>query len=174
MSFRRGDLICLLPYLPYLFLNSSQLPSLFKLILSFYQQQSFIKIPVISERFSSATSLQYYHQLPSLDRFVSYIRKHACHDQDSSCHNEISTVHSAKYIDIDFDAISQILSMNVYWDGSFRPHGWTEVLQKSRRQDKIEVGVLEAEKAIEPEHLALSGFLTVVGEDDKPGMAVPI
>lgn len=133
-------------------------------------QESFIKIPVISERFSSATSLQYYHLLPTLDNFVSYIQEYACHDtRDSPCHKKTSTIQSASYVDIDFDAISHSLSINAFWDASVNPHGWSETVEKSRSQDKIEVGVLEAEKPTEPEELSLSGFLTVVGEDDKPG-----
>lgn len=34
--------------------------------------------------------------------------------------------------------------------------------------DRLEVGILSPEKATEPEELSLGGFLTVIGEDDKP------
>ncbi|KAI9790402.1 MAG: protease B nonderepressible form [Peltula sp. TS41687] len=137
-------------------------------------EKSFIKIPVVSERFSSATSLQYYNLLPSLKNFVSYIQRQACHHDEgrasslSACYNNISTLLSASYVDIDFDAISHILSIHAFWPASAKPNGWSETFARSRSQDKIEVGVLEAEKPTEPEELSFSGFLTVVGEDDKP------
>ena len=35
---------------------------------------------------------------------------------------------------------------------------------------KVEVGVLANEVPTEPEELKLGGWLTVVGEDEKPGM----
>ena len=132
-------------------------------------QDSFSKIPMISERFSSSTSSQYYHLLPSLHDFVYYLQDVSCDHGDTSCSEAVSTVESATYIDVDYDAISHVLVINSFWNAAPEPNGWTETLEHSSEMDRLEVGVLENEKPSEPEELSLGGFLTVIGKDDKPG-----
>lgn len=144
--------------------------SLVRILMAFaFLKDSFTRIPMLSERFSSATALQFHHLLPSLDHFVSYIQKRICKDGDSSCLNSVSSLQSTSYLDIDYDAISHVLSVNAFWPSALQLEGWTERLENAMPEDKIEVGVLGPEKATTPEELSLGGYLTVVGEDEKPG-----
>ena len=75
---------------------------------------------------------------------------------------------SAGYVDIDFDTISQALSISTFRGKPLDEIGWTERFNNSGGAIKIEIGVLASEKPTEPEELSLGGFLTIVGEDDKP------
>ena len=100
---------------------------------------------------------------------------------------------SADHVDIDFDTISQALSISTFRHKSPEPSGWNERISsgasikikesvsvrigvnvnvggsvKSGAGRKIEVGVLANEPPTELENLSLGGFLTVVGEDEKP------
>ena len=48
-------------------------------------------------------------------------------------------------------------------------------MQISEAANRIEVGVLANETPTEPEELSLGGFLTVIGEDEKPSpQALPV
>lgn len=74
-------------------------------------------------------------------------------------------------MDLDFDAISHALVVTSfspplgYVSGTkHEPH----VASKPQEGDQLEVGVLQAETAKEPEELSLGGFLTVVGESETP------
>ena len=49
-------------------------------------------------------------------------------------------------------------------------NGWSEHIRNERGGAKVEVGMLSNEQPIEPEELSLSGYLTVLGEDEKPSM----
>ncbi|MCJ1388379.1 protease B nonderepressible form [Xylographa bjoerkii] len=75
---------------------------------------------------------------------------------------------SADYVDMDFDAISQALSISTFRGEPPNQIGWTERFNNSGGAIKVEVGILATEKPTEPEELSLGGFLTIVGEDDKP------
>jgi hypothetical protein len=92
---------------------------------------------------------------------------HACKDQ-------VQELENASYIDIDFDAISHALVFTAFWNldrlkilpgqRDNRP------IKKERSEDTIEMGVLQIEKATEPEELSLGGYLTVIGENDHPSI----
>ncbi|MCJ1405397.1 protease B nonderepressible form [Xylographa trunciseda] len=74
----------------------------------------------------------------------------------------------ANYVDIDFDTISQALIISAYRHEPLDQVGWTEQFDNFGGAVKVEVGVLANEEPTEPEELSLGGFLTIVGEDDKP------
>ena len=75
---------------------------------------------------------------------------------------------SANYVDIDFDTISQVLRISIFRHKPPDQAGWTEQFDNVSGAVKVEVGVLASEKPTEPEEISLGGFLTVVGEDEKP------
>lgn len=88
--------------------------------------------------------------------------------------NEADAIQRASHLDLDFDAISHAVTATVAWKADA---DWKEpldhpntarVIVKLREQDRVEVGVLQGEKATEPEELALGGYLSVLGEDDEP------
>jgi hypothetical protein len=78
-------------------------------------------------------------------------------------------------LDIDYDSISHVLILNGFWSHAPNPSGWIERIQKDEAgTDKVEVGVLQHEPSTDPEELKLGGFLTVVGEDDKPSLLLDL
>ncbi|OMP89154.1 Protein pbn1 [Diplodia seriata] len=126
---------------------------------------TFIGVPILSERFSMSASSQYHSLLPSLQNLVSYISEKFCTADD--CRTKASSLLSASYIDFDVDAISNALVINAFWaEGPTEGGLWNEEISRGRA-DTMEVGVLNNEVPLEPEELSLSGFLTVVGDDTK-------
>lgn len=96
-----------------------------------------------------------------------------------ACEDEARYVEYAASLDLDFDAISHAVTLSATWspdsdaetrDGESRPgSGITDrPVIKYRENHRIEVGVLQSEKADEVEELSLGGYLAVLGEDDKP------
>lgn len=79
---------------------------------------------------------------------------------------------NASYIDVDFDAISHALVFTTFWN----PHRQQILsaqrgkrpIKSIRADDTIEVGVVQSEKATEPEELSLGGYLTVIGQNYHP------
>ena len=72
----------------------------------------------------------------------------------------------AAYVDYDFDVINHAVNIAIV---SAPSHSTNARAHKLSPEDRLEVGILSPEKADEPEELKLGGYLTVVGEDDKPG-----
>ncbi|KAF2811037.1 PIG-X-domain-containing protein [Mytilinidion resinicola] len=131
-------------------------------------KETFVNMPILSERFSSSSTSQYYQLLPSLDDLVTYIQQSLCPKSNSKCQQQASTLGSATYVDFDYDTISHALILNAFWAREPSEGSWTESISLQKEGDTIEVGVLTSEKAVDKEDLAFSGFLTVVGEDSKP------
>lgn len=103
---------------------------------------------------------------------VTYIQQKICR-ANTACDNHAASILSADSVDIDYDSISQTLLISGYFSKSPGNHGWTEkIRQREFGWDKVEVGLLALERATSPEELSMSGFLTVVGEDDKLSMFV--
>jgi hypothetical protein len=70
-------------------------------------------------------------------------------------------------VDITYDAISQSLVFAAFTSQQTEP--WQLTLESLEAEKKVEVGVLGVEAPIAPESFTLSGFLHVVGVDDKLG-----
>jgi hypothetical protein len=120
-----------------------------------------------------SSAFQYYQLLPSLKDLVTYIQQKICATSDRSCQAQAASLLSATYVDIDFDTISHALVFNGFWDRAPGAESWTETIPLRQKTDHIEVGVLTSEKAVDPEDLAFSGFLTVIGKDSKPSTHSP-
>ncbi|KAI4123681.1 MAG: hypothetical protein LQ347_006059, partial [Umbilicaria vellea] len=131
-------------------------------------QDTFTGLPMVSERFATSSAFQYHQLLPSLAELKSYVQQKICSASDLSCHAKAVALHSADYLDIDYDAISQSLVLSVFRHASPSSGIWDETLRKVVGSANIEVGILANEKPTEPERLSLGGFLTVIGEDTKP------
>ncbi|KAL1885267.1 protease B nonderepressible form [Paecilomyces lecythidis] len=130
---------------------------------------SFTTPPLISQRFASVASYQFYSVLPSISELVTYIQQTLCPSSDVECRNTAASLLSADYVDIDYDRISHALSVSAYWAKSPEGKGWTTEVKKSELgSEKIEVGLLSSQPATEPEELSVGGLLAVVGEDDRP------
>ncbi|KAF2630350.1 PIG-X-domain-containing protein [Macroventuria anomochaeta] len=119
-----------------------------------------IKIPMLSERFSMSTALQYYSPFSEDDWDASKIAEWF--------QNMTGADSSASYIDIDYDAISQAVIFTVVWSHAPNKKGWTESVYVPEDESTVEIGVLSHEPNTDPEDVQFGGFLTMLGRDDKP------
>nr|POE65309.1 protein pbn1 [Quercus suber] len=131
---------------------------------------SFSRQEIISERFSSSSTYQLYSPLDSIQQFQRYVAQKLCED-NSQCIQEAATLEGASTLDIDFDAISHAVTVTAYWtkEGLSRFKHTHKNVKKTRPQDSVEVGILQAQKADEPEELKLGGALHVLAADEKRG-----
>ncbi|KAF2715205.1 PIG-X-domain-containing protein [Pleomassaria siparia CBS 279.74] len=132
--------------------------------------KSFIKLPILSERFSHSASTQYYSHAPSLSHLVSYIQTKLCKSHSPWCKDAAASLLTASYLDMDYDTISHAVILSAYWEEAPNGESWTESISLSGSEERIEVGVLIHEPNPDPEDIGFGGFLTVLGEDDKPSM----
>ncbi|TKA68450.1 hypothetical protein B0A55_07725 [Friedmanniomyces simplex] len=131
---------------------------------------SFSTPPILSERFAHSSSLQYFHRLPKLLHFQTWLARTFCPGVfRGPCPNEVASLSYASYIDIDYDTISHAVTLTAVWRQGIAAEAARTPARIWAEGDGLEVGVLVEEKADEPEELKLGGFLTVVGEDEKPG-----
>ena len=142
---------------------------------------SFSKPSVRSERFASTSTYQYYH-LGSIDQYIGvHVLERLCASKPpglQACKDHVQELENASYIDVDFDAISHALAFTAFFNPN-RPkilpgQRDNRPIKKGKPEDTIEVGVLQSEKATEPEELSLGGYLTVIGESDHPSIAFPV
>ncbi|EAW12590.1 uncharacterized protein ACLA_010160 [Aspergillus clavatus NRRL 1] len=130
-------------------------------------ETSFIQPPIHSKRFASTAAFQYHSRLRSLDNLVTFIQHKFCDSSDEKCHQHVKELLSADSVDIDYNSISHALTVSGYWSKS-PAQGWSEeIKQHVAGTDKVEVGLLGVETAIEPEELKMGGLLGVVGQDEK-------
>ena len=140
---------------------------------------TFTRPPVLSERFASTSSLQYYSLLPSINRLVAYLQRSVCSRSDALCTHDAALLNLADSLDFDYDSISHTLTLTAFWSkppsvlydpigDSTTQNSWTLDVHRASKLDRVEVGVLSPSQATDAHDLKLSGFLTVVGEDEKP------
>ncbi|EME42799.1 hypothetical protein DOTSEDRAFT_173233 [Dothistroma septosporum NZE10] len=138
---------------------------------------SFSKPPVLSERFASSSTWQFYHDPFDLMTMNTNLQKSLC-DQVSAesslgkvCKILSSTI-TAAYVDYDFDVISHAVTITILWPPTSAHTDRHEKFgaRKIDSSDRLEVGIISPEQPPEdePESLSMAGFLTVVGEDSKP------
>ncbi|EER37522.1 conserved hypothetical protein [Histoplasma capsulatum var. duboisii H88] len=140
-------------------------------------ETSFILAPMLSRRFTSNPPVQFHQLVPSLDEFVTYVQHKICSlrgdEHKITCQSHVNSFLSADSLDIDYDRISQTLTVAAYWSKPPQKGGWTETIEKRETAtDQVEVGMLALERAIKPEDLSVGGFLAVLGEDQllKPAL----
>lgn len=71
-------------------------------------------------------------------------------------------------MDLDYDAISQAVTVTGTWPVAYR--NGTDG-PKRTDDDRVEIGILNREKSTEEESVSLGGFLTVLGEDEEPSQS---
>jgi hypothetical protein len=134
---------------------------------------SFIKLPVLSERFSQSASAQFYAYVSSLSPFVAYVRDRICTPASTSCKKAAEQLADVGYLDVDYDAISHAVVVNAFWAQAPK-ESWTETIRLADSEETIEIGVLNHEINPDPEDVQFSGFLTVLGRDEKPSTCLSI
>ena len=126
-------------------------------------QRSFTPVSVLSERFAAAATYHFYQLLPSLSALRDFIFHKACKGElHGKCAEWAEALASADYIDIDYDAISQVVTTKLYRSRSSEGDQWNEQIGKDDGS-KTEVGVLSPTLSTDPEKLTVGGFLVVVG-----------
>ena len=127
-------------------------------------------MPVLSERFSMSATSQYYSYLDDIDRVRSFFQQKSCKkDGKSYCLDAIDGFALSDYVDVDYDTISRsvVLTAESSNAGSSNK-GWTETIRLPSKEATVEIGVLSLEGNADPEDVQFGGFLTVLGQDDKP------
>ncbi|KFY26321.1 hypothetical protein V491_01348, partial [Pseudogymnoascus sp. VKM F-3775] len=82
-----------------------------------------------------------------------------------TCLTRLDEASSASYIDLDFRSSSSAATITTFWS----PRTWSSaVVSKIDHTDRVELGILSNEKPIKPDDLNMAGFLTVLGESEKP------
>lgn len=145
-------------------------------------EDSFSRPHIISERFASGATLQYYSVLPSTRYLAAYIQRNICKSSDVVCTHSAALLNIASYIDIDYDALSHTLSLTTYWSkppevlmdpvGEWTTYNHWNLAINGSPADRNEVGILrpstELSPAASPGEVQMEGFLTVLGQDDTP------
>lgn len=142
--------------------------------------ESFSRPKVLSARFAATSTWQFSQSSPIRDEIGRWFLErvgegtHPGGSELDSYAARLSAVSNAAYVDVDFDAISHALTLTAVWspfstggDPGIEASG--RATGKSRPDDRVEVGTLQVQHSDEPEELSLGGFLTVIGEDDRPG-----
>jgi hypothetical protein len=132
--------------------------------------ESAIKLPMISERFSMSTSHQYYAFLDNSESMSNYFVQALCGEKGyGRCANTTAEMMIARYIDVDYDTISRAVVVTAGWPGD--GESWTEEIGLPSKDATVEIGVLSHEGNADPEDIQFGGFLTVLGEDERPSMS---
>ncbi|RAK95147.1 uncharacterized protein BO80DRAFT_460006 [Aspergillus ibericus CBS 121593] len=116
-----------------------------------------------TESFTSQSSTyQFYTALPehTLNEYITNICR-----GDGPC--ATAGWDRADSIDLDYDVVSGTLIVSGYWSQPDNADGWTEEIRApSNNRDRVEVGLLGTEKAVEAEEIKMGGLLGVVGVDE--------
>ncbi|KAF7189890.1 Protein pbn1 [Pseudocercospora fuligena] len=136
--------------------------------------ETFSRPHVLSERFASSSTYQFFHGPDDLANISEHIGAHFCEglpvgSEIGQICKFLADAGSCAYVDYDYDVISHAVTITTL---STLPNGQARLEQaishKFKPEDRLEVGILAPESPDEPEELKLGGYLTVVGDDDKP------
>lgn len=135
-------------------------------------QDAFTTPPILSDRFGSSASRQFYHFTPSLFELSLFIQQTICGAEQYACRLAAHDLKKADTFDVDYDAVSQSMTLKAVWTNANGDDGkwYEEINEGTGEHDTLEIGVLMGEEATEEEELRFSGFLTQIGRDDAPSM----
>ncbi|KAF1839008.1 PIG-X-domain-containing protein [Decorospora gaudefroyi] len=128
-----------------------------------------IKMPVLSERFRMSASWQYYAYLEDMEAVGRLLRGKVCGEAEGkgACEDWVRRVGEASYVDVDYDTISRTVVVTAVWD-SDGEEGWNDTILLPSPDATVEIGVLNHESNADAEDIQFGGFLTVLGQDDRP------
>jgi hypothetical protein len=101
------------------------------------------------------------------------VRDRICTPASTSCKKVAEQLADVDYLDVDYDAISHAVVVNAFWAQAPK-ESWTEAIRLADSEETIEIGVLNHETNPDPEDVQFSGFLTVLGRDEKPSTCLSI
>lgn len=129
-----------------------------------------IKLPTLSGRFSMSSSLQHWAYLESIQYFLQNTMRKLNIETFERLVSDYRDTSSLSYLDIDYDTISRAVVLSFGWADAPDPKGWSETVFRYPRDSTVEIGVLIHEANSDPEDIQFGGFLTVLGEDERPSM----
>lgn len=136
-------------------------------------QKAMTRPSITSERFASSASLQYHEALRDLNNLVVYVKEKLCSKGGTSCQEDALRLAHADHLDVDYDAVSQTLTVSAYFEGAVgvsgekQREGWNESISDYAASVPTEIGILNIQKATQPEETSLGGFLITL-DKDKP------
>jgi hypothetical protein len=127
-------------------------------------------MPILSERFSMSTTSQYYDYIDEIDRMKGPFQRTFCGENASrECYDMVNSFATSSYVDIDYDTISRGVVLTAGWaQARDDEKGWTQKIRQPSKDATVEIGVLSLEGNADPEDIQFGGFLTVLGQDEKP------
>ncbi|KAH9860093.1 hypothetical protein IAQ61_011877 [Plenodomus lingam] len=130
--------------------------------------ESSIRLPILSERFSMSTTSQYYAFLESIKTLSDNVASKFCKADDGYCQKLAKDLLSVTSLDIDYDTISRAVVLTASWPTASTSEGWSETITLPQKEATVEIGVLSHEPNADPEDIQFGGFLTVLGQDSTP------
>lgn len=107
--------------------------------------------------------------MPRLLHFQTTLARLLCGGGvEGECVGQVASLSYVTSLDVDFDAIGHAVTLTGFWRAGLPAESGKGVPGKGGASDRLEVGVLAAQRPEEPEELKLGGFLTVVGEGSRP------
>ena len=114
---------------------------------------------------SRAPGFQFYQGLEDIQTFIATATVDLCPDLDTLCRARVRSLYTIASLDIDYEAASKQLKLTAFWP--FREQHVAVPASSARR---TEVGILTRSNKpnLDPNHVAVAGVLTVLGESKKP------
>ncbi|RYN53689.1 hypothetical protein AA0118_g9417 [Alternaria tenuissima] len=131
------------------------------------------KMPILSERFSMSTTSQYYSYIGSIKQMKHEFWEIICNPKvfeiGDRCRKVVTDFFESDYIDIDYDTISRSVVLTAGRAQAIEgDKPWVETIDLPTKDATVEIGVLTLEGNADPEDIQFGGFLTVLGQDEKP------
>ncbi|EGX89254.1 protein pbn1 [Cordyceps militaris CM01] len=114
----------------------------------------------------SITGRYFYQHVEALEDFMAYFSTTFCTELDPECQARVRGLNVAASLDITYDAEPQTVKMTAFWP--LRSQNLVAIAADSRR---TEVGIMGLDEPVnmKPHELGVSGTLTVLKEQTKPG-----
>ncbi|KAI1540364.1 PIG-X-domain-containing protein [Pyrenophora tritici-repentis] len=149
------------------------------------------KLPILSERFSMSATSQFYAYLDNIGAYKGPWQSIMCEKGplQAYCEKLVNAFSTARSVDIDYDTISRSVVLTALWpvaekESWEKEKGWTSTHrlpsawmikhgglspnEVPTEDSTVEIGVLSHEGNADPEDIQFGGFLTVLGQDQKP------
>lgn len=121
-------------------------------------RESFIDLP------NTGGMKLFYHPLKSIHHFSQYLSDKTCGTHEDACKSRFAELEKADYIDLKWDVVSQTLVGSAFY-GDVEAGEEGLVVGRRGQGERVEVGVLGVNEAMEEEGVTLGGVLQVVGEE---------
>jgi hypothetical protein len=120
-----------------------------------------------------STTSQYYSYIGSIKQMKHEFWEIICNPKvfeiGDRCREAVTDFFESDYIDIDYDTISRSVVLTAGRAQAIEgDKPWVETIDLPTKDATVEIGVLTLEGNADPEDIQFGGFLTVLGQDEKP------